>query len=215
VTATRVDRREQIVEAAAAVLAREGYERASMKQIADEIGVAAGLLHYYFEGKEALLSEVAARIHARIEADWAAAVEGVDDPVDRIGLAVDRIAERFEQQPEHWRLLLDMYAVGIRNPVIKARLARMADDMVAHVTEEAERIAGELPSPSPVPADGLALATMGALDGIGILSLLRDAPARDGFRALKGFLLAYVAMAYVAAGKEPPLERMQRYLVEG
>src|SRR5438067_7676532 len=40
------DRRAQIIRGAAAVLARQGYEATSMKEIAEEVGVSSGLLHY-------------------------------------------------------------------------------------------------------------------------------------------------------------------------
>jgi AcrR family transcriptional regulator len=210
--AARPDRREQIVAAAAKVLAREGYERASMKQIADEVGVASGLLHYYFENKAELLAEVVAGMHDEIDADWRKAIEGVDDPFDRISVAISRVAARFEERPEFWRLLVDMYAVGLRNPVIGQRLRRMCEDMITHVVEESERISGVLPTPSLLPSTDVAVATLGALDGIAVLSLVRGTGAEGAFRALKAFVLAYAGMAYVAAGKEPPLDRMAAYL---
>ena len=53
--------RARIVEAAKAILGRDGYEKASIREIANEAGVARGLVHYYFETKEDLLVAVAER----------------------------------------------------------------------------------------------------------------------------------------------------------
>ena len=48
------ERIQHIIEAASAVMAREGYAATSMKDIAREAGIAQGLIHYYFGSKEDL-----------------------------------------------------------------------------------------------------------------------------------------------------------------
>lgn len=53
-----IAKREEILHAALDVVAREGYQGASVKQIADAVGLSqAGLLHY-FESKEELFTEI-------------------------------------------------------------------------------------------------------------------------------------------------------------
>ncbi|KAA9108127.1 TetR/AcrR family transcriptional regulator [Microbacterium rhizomatis] len=53
-----VAKREEILEAALDVVAREGYRGASVKEIADAVGLSqAGLLHY-FDSKEELFTEI-------------------------------------------------------------------------------------------------------------------------------------------------------------
>ena len=47
--------RERLIDAAFAVVAREGLEAASVKLIAAEAGLTPGLLHYHFATKDALL----------------------------------------------------------------------------------------------------------------------------------------------------------------
>ena len=47
--------RERLIAAAFVVVAREGLEAASVKVIAAEAGITAGLLHYHFPTKDALL----------------------------------------------------------------------------------------------------------------------------------------------------------------
>ena len=41
--------RDKILQAAFSVLSRQGYENSSIKEIAEEAGVAQGLVHYYFK----------------------------------------------------------------------------------------------------------------------------------------------------------------------
>ena len=52
------DTRERILQAAFDVLSREGYENTSIKQIAEQAGVAQGLVHYYFKSKQRLVMAV-------------------------------------------------------------------------------------------------------------------------------------------------------------
>jgi AcrR family transcriptional regulator len=52
------DRREQILEAALLVFARNGYARSTNKDVAKEAGITPGLIYHYFPSKEALLKAV-------------------------------------------------------------------------------------------------------------------------------------------------------------
>lgn len=48
------ERQQQILQAAAAVIIRQGYDKTTMSDIADEAGVSRGTVYLYFDGKEAL-----------------------------------------------------------------------------------------------------------------------------------------------------------------
>jgi AcrR family transcriptional regulator len=78
VTSTRLpvaERRVQLVEAALSVAAKEGIAAASVRRVADEAGVAVGLVHYCFEDKDALFTALAARIVEELAAAGAAALD--------------------------------------------------------------------------------------------------------------------------------------------
>jgi AcrR family transcriptional regulator len=49
------DRREQIIDAALRVFARQGFKGSTNKDIAKEAGITPGLIYHYFESKEELL----------------------------------------------------------------------------------------------------------------------------------------------------------------
>ena len=73
-----IAKREEILHAALAVVAREGYHGASVKELAEAVGLSqAGLLHY-FDSKDELFVEI---LRTRDEVDMAGhagAVEAVD-----------------------------------------------------------------------------------------------------------------------------------------
>src|SRR5690349_12196785 len=62
-----VDTRTRILDAAFAVLSRQGYENTSIKDIAEEAGVAQGLIHYHYKSKQLLVLSVLEFVCQKIE----------------------------------------------------------------------------------------------------------------------------------------------------
>lgn len=63
------DRREEILQAAATLFARKGYQRAAVKEIADLAGIAPGTIYLYFDGKGDLLIQLMTRLTELEELD--------------------------------------------------------------------------------------------------------------------------------------------------
>ncbi len=53
-----VDKRRQILDAAVRVFARQGFHSTRVSDIADEAGVAYGLVYHYFKSKDEVLNEL-------------------------------------------------------------------------------------------------------------------------------------------------------------
>ena len=58
-------RRAQLIRALAQVMAQQGYEAASIREIAQAAGLAPGLVHHYFPDKESLLVALTEDLGAR------------------------------------------------------------------------------------------------------------------------------------------------------
>jgi AcrR family transcriptional regulator len=207
-----VDRHTQMIEAAAAVLARQGYEGTSMKEIAAEAGVSSGLLHYYFGTKEELLAAVVRHLHDQLTNEWHDTVQGIEDPLERITHGLRKAAEKYRTRPQFWQLLFDLYVVGLKNPVIHERLYDMITDVVSQFAEEVRRVDSSLPLPSPVDPEDLAAATLAAIDGIALVSSITGRSGDGQYRALLALMLAYAGMSYVMSGREFSIARMQELL---
>ena len=54
---------QQLLEAARAVFARDGYVNARMADIAEEAGLSMGALYRYFENKESVFEHLVTDIH--------------------------------------------------------------------------------------------------------------------------------------------------------
>jgi TetR/AcrR family fatty acid metabolism transcriptional regulator len=69
------DRRRQILDAAIRVFARQGFHRCRVSDIADEAGVAYGLVYHYFSSKDQVLNEL-------FSERWSLMLDAIDE-VDR------------------------------------------------------------------------------------------------------------------------------------
>ncbi|HKR99496.1 MAG TPA: TetR/AcrR family transcriptional regulator [Candidatus Dormibacteraeota bacterium] len=205
-------RRGQIVRAATIVLSRKGYGETSLKDVAREAGVAPGLLHYYFESKQELLLEVVVALEREMTRDWQAAVSELDDPLERIVAALDHAAHRCSEQPEFFRLLFDLYDLGLTSPAIRVRCAEMWQRFIDDIEAEVRQVLGRLPAYALVPPRDLAGAIAGAIDGIALSGLVLQQSPRELYHALKVLLLSVVVTAYVTAGQEPPVARLAELL---
>jgi AcrR family transcriptional regulator len=70
VTLTRISaeaRRDEFVEAAIKVMAREGLDHATTRRIAEEAGAPQGIFHYLFRGKAELLTAVIGAVTQQVE----------------------------------------------------------------------------------------------------------------------------------------------------
>jgi AcrR family transcriptional regulator len=83
-------RRQAILQAAAEVFQRMGYERASMSDICAQVGYSKATLYGYFRSKEELFYEV---MTEATEAEFQATHDALDPAVEDIGPALQRFGE--------------------------------------------------------------------------------------------------------------------------
>lgn len=80
----RKNKREQVLKSAAELIARQGFDGTSMRDIASSVGMLPGSLYYHFPSKEDMLLA----IHERVVNDMIAGVESAiakgKDPWDRL-----------------------------------------------------------------------------------------------------------------------------------
>ena len=81
-------RHEQIFKAASRVFIKHGYDRATVRQIADEAGFSLGSLYTYIKTKEDILYLVFDKLTAARRDNIAKAIEGLSDPAERIKAAI-------------------------------------------------------------------------------------------------------------------------------
>jgi AcrR family transcriptional regulator len=104
--ARRGARQEEILDAAAKLFARHGYSETDTQLLADELGVGKGTLYRYFPSKRALFLAAADRVMRRLRQQIDASIEGVEDPLKRIAVAIRAYLAFFAEHPESVELLI-------------------------------------------------------------------------------------------------------------
>src|SRR5690242_15478275 len=100
------DKRRLILDAAVRVFARKGYHASRVGDIAEEAGVAHGLLYHYFRSKEELL-ETIFRETWRDVLDAVRAVEETDETArDRLGGVAKILLRAWRRDPDLVRVLV-------------------------------------------------------------------------------------------------------------
>jgi TetR/AcrR family transcriptional regulator, fatty acid metabolism regulator protein len=138
-----VDKRRQILDAAIRVFARQGFHSCRVSDIADEAGVAYGLVYHYFKSKDQVLNEL-------FTERWSlllAAIEDIDS--QRIGGrekldAVARfIIDSYRYDPELMKVII-VEVTRAANSFGRTHLPeiRRAYDLIAKIVADAQ-VAGE------------------------------------------------------------------------
>jgi len=115
--AHRDARRQQILEAAVACFAREGFHRTTVQDIVRESGLSPGAIYGYFASKDAIVDAMGADRHALELALIAAAVDAAD-----LRQALRRLSREFfallrdPAERRRRRVAVQVWAEALRNP---------------------------------------------------------------------------------------------------
>jgi AcrR family transcriptional regulator len=101
-----VDRRRQILDAAVRVFARQGFHSCRVSDIADEAGVAYGLVYHYFKSKDQVMNEL-------FTERWSlllAAIDEVDKrdipPREKLDAVAGFIIDSYRHDPDLMKVII-------------------------------------------------------------------------------------------------------------
>jgi AcrR family transcriptional regulator len=135
-------KRRQIMEGARVVFLAQGFDGASMGEIARQAGVSKGTLYVYFDSKEALFEAIAEE-ECRAQAEQVFALDSNDHDVEVVLTRLGCAFVRFLCRPEAQSPLRTVISIAERMPAIGkqfyetgpatgiARLSRYLEDQVA------------------------------------------------------------------------------------
>ena len=115
-------RRAQIVRGLLDVMARRGYEGATVAAIAEAAGIAPGLVHYHFETKEEILLELTQHLVATVEGRLVARLARAgDDPARRLDAFIDAyLARDADAEPGAVAAWVLVAAEAVRTPAARS-----------------------------------------------------------------------------------------------
>ena len=127
-------RREQLLDAALAVIVRDGYDAVSIDAIAREAGVTRPVVYGVYDGLGALLSALLDRQQARALTQLDAALPADPDLSDPVALFVEatrRLVEQVRSDPMTWQpILLAPHNVPEQ---VRSRIAADREAVIARI----------------------------------------------------------------------------------
>ncbi|AIQ17685.1 transcriptional regulator [Paenibacillus sp. FSL H7-0357] len=129
------EKRKQILYAAFQALTESGYDSVTLQTIADHAEVSKGVVHYYFENKEAVLVELLAWLTGKISAKEQAAVQEQHTATGKLAAYIDSAFAGPAQNRSFYRVYLDFLARASRIPVYREINQRFYDSCAAISTE--------------------------------------------------------------------------------
>jgi AcrR family transcriptional regulator len=179
------DNRAKILEAAFAVLSRDGYENVSIKDIAEEAGVAQGLVHYYFKSKQQLVLAVLFEVCKKMDVYTAEGTEGAM-------AAFEHFKELLRTRGDAHTLYIQLIGVGLHDKEIGAGIRENIRAERGHVEELARQVLAEREA-DPRPAGAIAGAVWGGVIGIMVQKMVEpDFNADEAVDALAAMALSAV-----------------------
>ena len=132
-SAAQEERRRQILDAAVRAFARKGYHACRVSDIAEEAGVAYGLVYHYFESKDAVLESIFREM-------WGMMVGAIN--------AIEEIEEAPREQLRKscaivlrtWRDYPDVVRVLVREVARSGEQLQREVEEIAHAFEALQRI---------------------------------------------------------------------------
>jgi AcrR family transcriptional regulator len=189
------ERREQLIDAALTVAARDGHEGLAFEAVAARAGVTRNLVYHYFPGgRRELLEAAVHRAGQQLSSDW---VTRPDIPLgERLAANLTRMMDHAEEPTDAWRL----YRQG-RAAVDPAMLA-----IAAHYREEViDNISlNQLGTPKPPPAVRIALDGFLAFTETTIEAAIEEGLPREQVIELVGVTLMATVNAAVGVGSRAP-----------
>jgi AcrR family transcriptional regulator len=183
VTAAPDLRREQMLQAAAAIIGERGFSETRIADVARRSGASPALVIYYFSTKDRLLTEALRFSEDAFYRGVTAQLEELRTARQRLELLVRLtcIPEGDGEIPGTWGLWFDLWAQALRHPEIakdRIELDQRWRDTIARVVRDGQA-AGEI---GDVDADAFAITFAVLLDGLSIQVALKD-PVVDADRA--------------------------------
>jgi AcrR family transcriptional regulator len=175
-----------IVEAAIRVLARQGYAHSSLMDIANEVGMSKGAVHYHFPTKEALITQVLETACEAVAERTRKAWTQNADPLANIRTALHALWHERAELSDEGKVVADLLAQCLHDEKLRPTLASYYKFASAQVEEELRTNAEALGIQSKIDYEFLPRVMHALLDGF-LLQRIFDPEAITDERVIQTF----------------------------
>ena len=178
-------RRKDILRAAYDIAVRHGVEALTVRAVAARATVSHGTVLFHFDRRDELVASLLDRV---LDATTAlvepAEIAGLTISSERMLALLRAEMERLSRDPRHFRLFLEYWALGVRNPAIRRRVSKALEryraafrPLSAAVVDEAQgtpraRLGTRSNDAAPATPDGLAAVTVSLIHGCALQAVI-------------------------------------------
>ena len=101
-----IDKRRNILDAAIKVFARQGFHSTRVSDIADEAGVAYGLVYHYFDSKDEVLNELFTERWSLLLTAIEEADASAESPRSKLAAVAAFIVDSYQHNPELMKVII-------------------------------------------------------------------------------------------------------------
>jgi len=101
-----IDKRRNILDAAITVFARQGFHSTRVSDIADEAGVAYGLVYHYFDSKDEVLNELFTERWSLLLTAIEEADASTESPRSKLSAVAAFIVDSYQHNPELMKVII-------------------------------------------------------------------------------------------------------------
>lgn len=198
--ADRQQKRRTILDAAAAEIARYGYDRANINTIAERAGIGRGTIYLYFDSKDEILDALLDTIGSLIDDTVRACME-LDVPWQE---RLRALSQAFVALAGDHRDFFRVHVSALHgvNRDIGAPMARWLSTSVRRLADAFQQ-AMDQRLILPMPAETLAVLVLSALESLALLpDMLQQTGSGDGDRAETLALLLWRGMMPLIPGEQ-------------
>lgn len=131
----KTNQSEQILDAAYKCISSKGYANISLRNIANEAGVALSQLHYYFGSKKDLFREIIKRMIKKYLTEFEYHLEKESTSKDKITSIIKYFQKVLKNDPELFKLLYDLSSLALWSDSFKDLLSNLFKDLTEMIEE--------------------------------------------------------------------------------
>jgi AcrR family transcriptional regulator len=196
------ERRRQLVEAAITVACRDGIDGATVRAVAAEAGASVGVVHYCFQDKSELLTEMAFELTRRNASQVLLDIPSRGDLTVLLRAAIDALWDDLSASRDAQLLTYELTTYSLRHPDV--RPVSVNQYMASHwaAREFLLTVAASADIEWAVPLETLTRIVTTTIDGI-VLAWLADGDGEAAQAQLRLFAETLATFAKPTAGAVP------------
>ncbi|MGI3186040.1 TetR/AcrR family transcriptional regulator [Nioella aestuarii] len=175
-------KREQILQSAAKIFATEGFDRASMAQLAKECGISKANIYHYYDSKDAILFDILDTYLSNLrDLILATDVEGLT-PEDRLRRVIRDVLRAYQGSDHEHQVQLN--ALGALPDDQQDRMRAYQRDMVRYLSDCIRAAAPQVFGDDRVKLRAVTMSVFGMLNWYYMWNDGADPQARDDYATL-------------------------------